>query len=64
MSKGALCVSHAGGAPQELVEDGDCFRPADDPEGPEWVRFDTIVDGVTLRAVKAGGETLYRFFTP
>ena len=64
VNKGALCVSHAGGAPQELVADGDRFRPADDPEGPEWVRFDTIVDGVTLRAVKAGGETLYRFFTP
>ena len=64
ISKGKLCVSHRGGAPHDMVTDGDRFRPADDPEGPEWVRFDTIVDGVALRAVKAGGETLYRFFTP
>lgn len=64
VNKGALCVSHSGGAPQDLMADGDRFRPADDPEGPEWVRFDTIVDGVALRAVKAGGEVLYRFFTP
>jgi CubicO group peptidase (beta-lactamase class C family) len=64
VSKGALCVSHAGGAPQELVADGNRFRPADDPDGPEWVSFDTIVDGVALRAVQAGGNALYRFFTP
>lgn len=64
VSKGDLCVSHGGGAPQELVADGDRFRPADDPEGPEWTSFDTIVDGVALRAVQPGGTTLYRFFTP
>lgn len=64
VSKGALWVSHGGGAPQELVADGDRFRPADDPEGPEWTSFDTIVDGVALRAVQAGGAALYRFFTP
>lgn len=64
VSKGNLCVSHAGRAPQALVADGDRFRPADDPDGPEWISFDTIVDGVALRAVQAGGDTLYRFFTP
>ena len=64
ISKGKLCASHAGGVPHELVADGDRFRPVDDQEGPEWVRFDTVVDGVALRAVKPGGETLYRFFTP
>lgn len=64
VSKGALCVSHGGGAPQELVGEGDRFRPADDPEGPEWTSFDTVVDGVALRAVQPGGTTLYRFFTP
>ena len=64
VSKGALCVSHGGGAPRELVADGDRFRPADDPDGPEWTSFDTIVDEVSLRAVQAGGNALYRFFTP
>lgn len=64
VSKGTLWVSHSGGVPQELVADGDRFRPADDPEGPEWTSFDTIVDGVALRAVRAGGNALYRFFTP
>ncbi len=64
VSKGALWVSRSGGAPRELVADGDRFRPADDVEGPEWVRFDTIIDGVALRAVQAGGNELYRFFTP
>ncbi len=63
VSKGVLCVSHGGGAPRELVADGDRFRPADDPEGPEWTSFDVIVDGVALRAVQAGGNALYRFFT-
>jgi D-alanyl-D-alanine carboxypeptidase len=64
VSKGALCVSRAGGPPRELVADGDRFRPADDPEGPEWISFDSIVDGVALRARRAGGDVLYRFFTP
>jgi hypothetical protein len=64
VSKGALWVSHGGGTPRELVADGDRFRPADDPDGPEWTSFDTIVDGVALRAVQAGGSALYRFFTP
>lgn len=64
VSKGSLWASHSGRAPHELVPDGNRFRPADDVEGPEWVSFDTIVDGVALRAVKPGGETLYRFFTP
>jgi hypothetical protein len=62
--KGALCVSYAGGVAHEWAADGDRFRPADDPEGPEWTSFDTIVDGVALRAVQAGGNALYRFFTP
>lgn len=64
IGKGKLWVSHAGGAPHELVADGDRFRPADDLEGPEWVSFDTVVDGVALRAVKPGGEIICRFFTP
>jgi hypothetical protein len=46
------------------VADGDRFSPADDPEGPEWISFDPIVDGVALRVVHAGGNALYRFFTP
>jgi hypothetical protein len=62
--KGALWLSRAGGPARELVADGDRFRPADDPDGPEWVSFDTIVDGVALRARHAGGNALYRFFTP
>jgi CubicO group peptidase (beta-lactamase class C family) len=64
VNKGTLCVSRAGGAPRPLVPDGDRFRPAEDPDGPEWISFDTIVDGVALRARRAGGDTLYRFFTP
>lgn len=64
VSKGALWVSQGGGPPRKLVADGDRFRPADDPDGPEWISFDTIVDGVALRARKAGGNALYRFFTP
>ena len=64
VSKGALWVSHGGGAPRALVADGNRFRSADDPEGPEWISFDTIVDGVALRVRQAGGDALYRFFTP
>ncbi|MFT4037760.1 MAG: serine hydrolase domain-containing protein [Thermomicrobiales bacterium] len=62
--KGELCVMHGGGAPQSLVQDGDRFRPADDAEGPEWFEFDTIVNGEALRVREAGGNALYRFFTP
>jgi hypothetical protein len=64
VSKGVLWVSHGGGVPRELVADGDRFRLADDPDGPEWISFDTIVDGVALRVRHAGGDALYRFFTP
>lgn len=62
--KGQLCVMYGGGAPQALASDGDRFRPANDPDGPEWFAFDTIVDGEALRVREAGGNALYRFFTP
>lgn len=44
------------------VESG--FRIGDDPDTPERIAFDTIVDGQALRAIMPGGETYYRFFTP
>ena len=54
-----------GFAPDEVLvplEDGS-FRVGEDEGNPERVRFDTIVDGVALRANLSGCD-YYRFFTP
>jgi CubicO group peptidase (beta-lactamase class C family) len=39
---------------QRLVPDGDLFRVGDDPGNPETMRFDTELDGRTLRAWLSG----------
>jgi hypothetical protein len=44
------------------LDDG-LFRAGDDPDRPEWLRFDTIVAGQALRADLSGGD-YFRFFTP
>ncbi len=39
-----------------------CFRIGDDPASPERLRFDVVVDGQALRAIRSGAEYA-RFFT-
>jgi hypothetical protein len=64
LRKGALALISPNGQEDILEPDGDRFRIGDDPESPERIAFDTVVDGKTLRAVQPGGEVHYRFFTP
>jgi CubicO group peptidase (beta-lactamase class C family) len=52
------------GREQTLHPEGDDFRVGDDPDSPERISFDTIVEGEALRARLAGGADYYRFFTP
>ncbi|MDX1992735.1 MAG: serine hydrolase domain-containing protein [bacterium] len=40
-----------------------CFRVDDDERSPEWIQFDTIIEGQALRANFSGCD-YYRFFTP
>jgi hypothetical protein len=62
--KGELVLISPSGAEQTLTPAGDRFRIGDDPLSPEWMAFDTVVDGEALRARLAGGAENYRFFTP
>ena len=62
--KGELLMISPSGAEQTLTPDGDGFRLGDDPQSPERISFDTVVDGAALRARLAGGAEYYRFFTP
>lgn len=65
LRKGALRVVWPAGDELPMVADGDAFRVDEDPWYPERIGFDTVVDGVALRAKWAGGEDFaYRFFTP
>jgi D-alanyl-D-alanine carboxypeptidase len=64
LRKGSLLLIHPDGEEQALTPDGESFRIGDDPESPERIAFDTIVDGQAWRAVQPGGEIHYRFFTP
>lgn len=64
LRKGKLWLSYAGAAGEELAPHGTSFVLADDPDGPERIEFDTIVDGSAWRLLRPGSETLYRFFTP
>lgn len=62
--KGSLYITYPRGHERELLPLDGGFRIGDDPESPERIAFDTIVDGRALRAVRPGGEVHYRFFTP
>jgi hypothetical protein len=62
--KGSLFMVSSRGHEQELSPAGESFRIGDDPESPERIAFDTIVDGQALRATQPGGEAHYLFFTP
>lgn len=64
LRKGGLLLVYPRGHEQPLMPDGDGFRIGEDPDSPERIAFDTIVDGQALRAVQAGGEVHYRTFTP
>ena len=64
LRKGSLLLIAPDGEEQALTPDGEWFRIGDDPERPERIAFDTIVDGQALRAVQSGGDVHYRFFTP
>ncbi|WP_406636806.1 serine hydrolase domain-containing protein [Amycolatopsis sp. WGS_07] len=59
-----LWVSVAGGPPDELVPQPDgTFRVGTDERLPERLRFDTVLNGVAVRA-DYSGCSLYRTFTP
>jgi CubicO group peptidase (beta-lactamase class C family) len=62
--KGELLQVSPSGQEQTLRPDGDGFRIGDDPDSPERIMFDTVVNGEALRARQAGGADYYRFFTP
>jgi CubicO group peptidase (beta-lactamase class C family) len=62
--KGDLLLVRPSGHEQTLHPDGVAFRVGDDPDSPERISFDTIVEGEALRARLAGGADYYRFFTP
>ena len=62
--KGELLMISPTGAEQALTSDGESFRLGDDPLSPERIAFDTVVEGMALRARLAGGAEYYRFFTP
>ena len=62
--KGELLLVSPSGQEQTLHPLGDGFRVGDEPDSPERIAFDTLVEGETLRARQAGGADYYRFFTP
>ena len=57
-----MIYPHGYEAAMTPVESG--FRIGDDPDTPERITFDTIVNGQAWRAITSSGETYYRFFTP
>ena len=61
--KGELLLVSPSGQEQTLYPEGDGFRVGDEPDSPERIAFDTIVEGEALRARRAGAD-YYRFFTP
>ncbi len=62
--KGGLLLVSPSGQEQMLYPHGDSFRVGDEPDCPECIWFDTILEGEMLRARRAGGADYYRFFTP
>ena len=64
LRQGALWLISPWGEETLLHPHGDGFHSHDEPEGPEFFVFDTVVDGQALRVRSPGGETFYRFFTP
>jgi hypothetical protein len=64
LRRGELVQIFAAGWEYPLTPDGEGFRIGDDPQSPERIVFDTIVEGKALRARLAGGADYYRFFTP
>ena len=64
LRRGALLMIYPHGYEAALTPVESGFRIGDDPDTPERITFDTIVDGQAWRAITSGGETYYRFFTP
>jgi CubicO group peptidase (beta-lactamase class C family) len=65
LRKGELRLIWPHGDELVLRPEGAGFRLDDDPWYPERIAFDTVVDGVALRAGWTSGEDYaYRFFTP
>jgi len=62
--KGELLQVSPSGKEETLYPEGDNFRVGNDPDSPERISFDTIVEGEALRARLIGGADYYRFFTP
>ena len=43
--------------------DNGAFRIGNEEQSPEWIRFDTVIEGRALQA-NCSGCAYYRFFTP
>jgi hypothetical protein len=62
--KDLLIMVHPSGDEQVLHPvNENAFRPDDEEDAPEWLRFDTVVDGRALRANLSGCD-YYRWTVP
>jgi hypothetical protein len=59
-----LVLVYPWGREHALTSTGDArFRVGEDERSPEWLAFDTVLEGQALRAILSGAE-YYRVFTP
>lgn len=64
LRRGELFFADTSGGEEQLIPEGDgSFRLGDPETSPEFISFDTIVNGEAWRLTFSGGAT-YRFFTP
>jgi len=64
LRRGSLFLVSPGGHEEMLVpRDDGSFRVGEDERMPERIRFDWVLDGLTMRATLSG-TNLYRTFTP
>lgn len=64
LRRGEMFLVHPFGSEEPLTPEGDgSFRVGDPATSPEFIRFDTIVNGEAWRANLSGCDS-YRFFTP
>jgi D-alanyl-D-alanine carboxypeptidase len=64
LRRSSLFLVSPGGHEEVLVPRSDgSFRVGEDERMPEGIRFDWVVDGVSMRAIYSGTD-LYRTFTP
>ena len=58
-----LCHRHGDEEPLTPTDTAGTFRLGDAEHGPEWIRFDAVVDGQVLRGNRSGCA-YYRSFSP